>query len=106
MTTGGGQSITTQQGSILDGMTFDDANEWQIVSEEYTDNASANKIPSDDGRIRVQKNVIPTAVENEFDVYLSVDTSSLYEQYFELATYNAVTQNASHDMTLGVFYDI
>ena len=105
VTTGGGQSITTQQGSILDGMTFDDANEWQIVSEEYTDNASANKIPSDDGRIRVQKNVIPTAVENEFDVYLSVDTSSLYEQYFELATYNAVTQNASHDMTLGVFYD-
>ncbi len=103
--TAGGQSVTTQQGSILDGMTFGDADEWQIVSEEYTDNAPENKVPSDDGRIRVQKNVIPTDVENEFNVYLSVDTSSLYEKYFELATYSAVTQNASHDMTLGVFYD-
>ena len=105
ITTRGGQNMTTQQGSILDGMTFDDADEWQIVSEEYTDNAAGNKTPSSEGRIRVQKNVLPTAVENEFDVYLSVDTSSLYEHYFELATYSAVTQNASHDMTLGVFYD-
>ena len=103
--TAGGQSAGAQQGSILEGMTFDDANEWEIVSGEYTDNAPENKISSDDGRIRVQKNVIPTDIENEFNVYLSIDTSSLYEQYFEMATYDAVTQNASHDMTLGTFYD-
>ena len=103
--TAGGRSAGAQQGSILDGMTFDDANEWEIVSGGYTDNAPENKISSEDGRIRVQKNVIPTDIENEFNVYLSVDTSSMYEQYFEMATYNAVTQNASHDMTLGTFYD-
>ena len=90
VTTGGGQSITTQQGSILDGMTFDDANEWQIVDGEYTNNAADDKTPSKDGNIRVQKNIIPTEVENEFYVYLSIDTRLTEEMMTEIlkqATY-------------------
>lgn len=71
---GGGTAVTTQQGSILEGITFDDANEWQIVSKEYNNNTSTDKISSTDKNVRVQKNVIPTGTENEFYVYLSVDT--------------------------------
>ncbi|MEE1228663.1 MAG: SpaA isopeptide-forming pilin-related protein [Lachnospiraceae bacterium] len=71
---GGGTVVPTQQGSILDGRTFDDANDWQIVSGKYTDNAPTNKTDSRDGNVRVQKNVIPTGTENEFYVYLSIDT--------------------------------
>jgi len=74
-TTGEGQAVTTQSGSILEGMTFNDANEWQIVSGEYGNNASGNKTEyGTDGNVRVQKNIIPTGVENEFFVYLGVDT--------------------------------
>ena len=78
------------EGSILDGVTFDDANEWQIVDEAYTNNAAENKIPSPDGNVRVQKNILPTGVENEFYVYLSIDTRLTEEMMTEIlkqATY-------------------
>ncbi len=48
------------------------SNEWQIVEGAYVNNAHDNKIGND--LVRVQKNVIPTDVENEFLVYMSIDT--------------------------------
>lgn len=61
-------------GSLMDGVDTDGANDWQIVSGGYEGNAASNKTLSADGNVRVQKNVIPTDTENEFLVYLSIDT--------------------------------
>lgn len=101
-TTGGGYAVTTNSGSILEGMTFNDANEWQILTKEeggspYDGNGGVNKTSttSTDGNVRVQKNVIPTGKENEFYVYLSIDTKSLLETYLKNATYNVKTSNSA-----------
>ncbi|HQB32210.1 MAG TPA: SHIRT domain-containing protein [Erysipelotrichaceae bacterium] len=49
-------------------------NDWQIAGGGYTGNAPENKTTvSGDGMIRVQKNVVPTDTENDFQVYLSLD---------------------------------
>ena len=50
-----------------------DDNDWQIASGLYTGNAATNKTVSADGKVRIQKNVKPTGVENEFLVYIAVD---------------------------------
>lgn len=49
-----------------------DDNAWQIVSGAYEGNAVENKTKSNDD-VRIQKNVKPTGVENEFNVYMGVD---------------------------------
>ena len=96
ITTSNGTRVTTRSGSILDGFTFDDANEWQIVAEEYTDNKGENKTNYGNDTyhsLRVQKNVIPTGVENEFYVYLSVDTKELLREWLQYAAYYKASQN-------------
>lgn len=77
------------------------ANAWQIVAEGYEGNSAGNKVLSSDGTVRVQKNVIPTNTENEFLVYLSIDTKQLFEEYFQVAEYEATTSNNYHDKDLG-----
>lgn len=77
------------------------SNEWQIVSEEYAGNQAENKALSSDGKVRVQKNVMPTNVENEFLVYLSIDTKQLFRDFFASAEYRATTSNKYHDSDLG-----
>ena len=61
------------------------ANQWQIVSGKYVDNSEEYKTTASNGRVRVQKNVIPTDTENEFLVYLSVDINrdSILQEIFE-----------------------
>ncbi|MBQ5415312.1 MAG: hypothetical protein IIU22_03940, partial [Firmicutes bacterium] len=56
-----------------------DDNSWQIVSGKYVDNTTESKTayPSTDPEIRIQKNVIPTAVENEFQVYMAIDAKCM-----------------------------
>lgn len=76
-------------------------NEWQIIAEKYAGNESSNKETSADGYVRVQKNVIPTDVENEFLVYLSIDTKQMFAEYFQVAEYQATTSNNYHDSQLG-----
>ena len=77
-------------------------NAWQIVDEKYEGNDSGDyKQGSDDGTVRVQKNVIPTDAENEFLVYLSIDTKQLFEDFFASAEYEATTSNSNHDKELG-----
>lgn len=60
--------------------------QWQITKEEYTGREQSNKIPVDsDGGgktdVYLQKNVVPTDVENEFLVYLSVDKRVTWEEF-------------------------
>ena len=78
-------------GSILPTSYSADKNEWQLVSGEYNGNydpftadedgtdtsvLTHKTVISDDGMVRVQKNVIPTDVENEFLVYMSMDAKT------------------------------
>jgi len=108
-TTGGGTTVTTQEGSILDGKSYyNDANEWQIVSQGYTNNVATNKTNYGNDSyqaVRVQKNIIPTGVENEFLVYMSVDTKSLMKEYLTYAHYQATTSNNYHSGQLGQVVD-
>ena len=122
-TNDGDGSTTTSDPSILENLSLvkngddwmyidDEANEdgssfnkWQIVSGEYEGNEAANKTSSDDGNVRVQKNVIPTNVENEFLVYLSIDTKQLFSDFFASAEYQATTSNNYHDRQLGTIVD-
>ena len=55
-------------------------NDWQIVSGGYEGNSESNKTLSDDGIVRVQKNVVPTDKENEFLIYLSIDKKVSWEE--------------------------
>lgn len=100
-TTGTTSSPASTTGSIMTGYSYNNANEWQIVSgAQYSGNAPVNKTLSDDGTVRVQKNIIPTGVENEFYVYLSVDTksetvvnTSVIGTFIETANFYARTSN-------------
>lgn len=74
-------------------------NDWQVVVEKYAGNAYTNKVEAYDkdgnkyGDVLLQKNVIPTEVENEFYVYLSMDMKEAYQQYMVDATYIATEAN-------------
>ena len=87
--------------SVAGYLTSSAANDWQIVDQGYAGNEPSNKTSSSDGKVRVQKNVIPTDVENEFLVYLSIDMKELFEKYFEIAVYKATTSNNFHSEDIG-----
>lgn len=76
-------------------------NEWQIVDQGFTGSTSEHKKTSADDMVRVQKNVVPTDVENEFLVYLSMDMNSWWQNFFERATYKATTSNNYHSSEVG-----
>ena len=102
----GGGTAAKADGSILTDDNLSrigdtNSNEWQIVDGEYAGNTGTDKVISEDGKVRVQKNVIPTGVENEFLVYLSVDTKQLFADFFASAEYQATTSNNYHDQDLG-----
>lgn len=60
------------------------ANMWQVGNELYKGNSSANK-PVQNDNVRIQKNVIPTDVENEFLVYLSIDVKTTVSEQFDIS---------------------
>lgn len=76
-------------------------NNWQIVDQGFAGSTSKHKKTSDDDMVRVQKNVVPTDVENEFLVYLSMDMNSWWQNFFEKATYKATTSNNYHSSAVG-----
>lgn len=88
---GGTTSNDDGAGTIMSEVTQTGANEWQIVDgsqyvsgyqpESYIPNEPYNT--SSDGNVRVKKSVIPTDVENEFLVHLSIDEKVVYNDYFE-----------------------
>lgn len=77
------------------------ANAWQVVSGAFSGNGAKDKTASPDGKVRLQKNVVPTGTENEFLVYLSVDYKTAFTEYFKTAQYQATTSNNYHDQHLG-----
>ncbi len=97
-------TVTTQSAADdqnLASLTANAANKWQVESGAYEGNDSANKTASPDGAVRVQKNVVPTGVENEFLVYLSVDYKAAFSSYFETADYEATESNKNHAEKVG-----
>ena len=104
---GGGTAAVPEQGSILTrDMIGNTANEWQVVDQGYAGNAPEYKTVSGTDSyqaVRVQKNVIPTGTENEFYVYLSIDTKLLINEYLRYAQYQATTSNNYHGDALGSF---
>ncbi len=81
--------------------TGNGSTEWQITKEQYGGRAQSNKIPVDsdgDGKtdVYLQKNVVPTDVENEFLVYLSVDKKVTWEEFFNHSRIGISTTGKYH----------
>lgn len=75
-------------------MSSTEKNGWQVVSGGYADCKIANKtMETQDnlGLVQVQKNVVPTDVENEFLVYLSVATKMSWDDIFGKAVLSLTT---------------
>ena len=96
-----GIEVMSSGEEIQDELVETAANDWQIVSGGYEGNDVSNKTPSDDESVMLQKNVIPTDTENEFLVYLSIDTKDMFTEYFKYATYKGTQSNSNHDKALG-----
>lgn len=60
------------------GVWGQDANAWQILSQRYDKGTTM----TEDGLFRIQKNVIPTNVENEFYIYLNMEPVLSWEEVF------------------------
>lgn len=86
--------------------SIDMANAWQIVAKEYTGNAKSAKIGDDvdnDGaaEVLVQKNVVPTANENEFLVYLSISKQMSWDTLLAQSTLGLTTQGKWKESDVG-----
>ena len=68
-----------------------DDNSWQVVSGAYAGNTVDYKTVTNDD-VRIQKNVKPTDVENEFQVYMAVDAKCM-----ETVTSTTITEILSPD---------
>lgn len=77
------------------------ANDWQIVSGGYQGNDASFKTVSDDGMVKIQKNVVPTDVENEFLVYVSVDKAASMKELFDASRFYVTTSNKYHSYVPG-----
>lgn len=77
-----------------EGFDLNAKNAWQIVSGKYEGNNPGNKTPDANGNVRIQKNVVPTDVENEFKVYLSIDKKEDINSFFEGAIFGYDNNNS------------
>lgn len=67
------------------GLNFSDgANNWQVVSGQYK--GDKQLVLTEDGLLRIQKNIIPTNVENEFYIYLNMEPVLSWEEVFLQST--------------------
>lgn len=76
--------------------TIDKANQWQIVSEEYSGREQSNKKGYDIDKDRIddvyyQKNVIPTGVENEFRVYMGITKKMSWDELLAESDFGVTT---------------
>ena len=83
--------------------------EWQITKEQYNGRAQSSKIPIDsdgDGKtdVYLQKNVVPTDVENEFRVYLSVDKKMTWEEFLNNSRVCITTSKSYANEPPGTIY--
>ena len=82
------------------------ANEWQIVSEEYSGRGQSDKKGYDidkDGfeDVYYQKNVIPTGVENEFQIYMSITKKMTWDELLAESDFAITTANNWHKKEIG-----
>ena len=100
---GGSGSGSGTNTSVDQYLNADTANAWQVVDQKFEGNEPKNKtVYSNDGKVRVQKNVIPTGVENEFYVYLSIDTKETMEEFFKQDIFGCMTAGGNNK-SLGKF---
>lgn len=86
--------------------TINEANEWQIVSNQYTGRSQSNKSAVDSDRdgivdVYLQKNVVPTAIENEFLVYLSMDKKMTWESFLDSCSFGLSTTGKYNEKHIG-----
>ena len=79
-------SNTVDYSCIADDYNTDNANEWQIVSEQFNGQADDQYTVTEDGMLRLQKKVIPTGTENEFYVYLNMEPVMSWKDVFMRST--------------------
>lgn len=96
------QKAMATEGS--DFATSSAANDWQIVSGGYQGNDTSAKATSDDGAVKMQKNVVPTEVENEFLVYVSIDKTASMKELLDQATFYITTSNSYKKVEPGTMY--
>ena len=96
------QRAAATEGSDL--ATSSAANDWQIVSGGYQGNSASAKETSDDGAVKMQKNVVPTDVENEFLVYVSIDKTASMKELLDQGTFYITTSNSYHKYQPGTMY--
>ena len=73
---------TLTSDEFLEGRLGNEANAWQIVKEKYNTQPQL----TEDGLLRIQKNVIPTDVENEFYIYVNMEPVLSWEEIFLQST--------------------
>jgi hypothetical protein len=96
------QKAVATEGSDL--VTSSAANDWQIVSGGYRDSDASAKTTSSDGAVKMQKNVVPTDVENEFLVYVSIDKTASMKELLDQGTFYITTSNSYHKDQPGTMY--
>ncbi|MDT8019329.1 hypothetical protein, partial [Clostridium perfringens] len=88
------QGTTTEAPDVVG--AIDKANQWQIVSEEYSGREQSNKKGYDIDKDRIddvyyQKNVIPTGVENEFRVYMGITKRMSWDELLAESDFGVTT---------------
>lgn len=79
--------------------TIQRKNAWQLVNYGYNGRTQSDKFPFDgdgDGKpdVYLQKNVVPTATENEFLVYLSMDKKMTWETLLDNSAFYVTSANS------------
>lgn len=101
--------VTVATKNLAEGYLGQNANDWQIVSGEYKsyeETPPVNSIPNvnqegdKEGLLRIQKNVIPTDVENEFYIYLNMEPVLSWEDIFVRSTIWLVNSNNVEELDI------
>lgn len=83
----------------------DGKNRWQIVSQIYKGNSQRDKKGffafEDYEDVWIQKNVVPTDVENEFKIYLSISKRVGWDSLLKEADFIITTSNKYHRYDIG-----
>ncbi|MDO5018792.1 MAG: SpaA isopeptide-forming pilin-related protein [Lagierella massiliensis] len=78
------------------------ANDWQIVDKKYVGNSQNNKTGFKNttfenyNSLWIQKNVVPTDVENEFKIYLSISKRAGWDELLKEAEFKVTTSRRYH----------
>ncbi len=81
------------------------ANDWQVVSQNYATVKAGDGVYSysSDNAVRLQKAVIPTDTENEFQVYLNVQPRLSWMEFFKsLDNYQTHNKSSTFNPSSGV----